>query len=132
MSGHSFDSPGLRRATPIHLKLRAEIFDDPDHPNIEATFEVPGVKSSDIYIFGHRVPRHRRSPDPSLPAPQTIKRSHPRGLSIRRAGVAVEEFHYSKFYRAIGLPVGTAAESIRAGLSDGLLTISWPRQSTTN
>ncbi|KAJ7788917.1 HSP20-like chaperone, partial [Mycena olivaceomarginata] len=108
---------------------RAEIFDDPDHPNIEATFEVPGVNSSDIYIFvqgtilviqGHRVPRHRRD----------IKCSHPRGLSIRRTGVAVEEFHYGKFYRAIRLPVGTAAESIRAGLSDGLLTISWPRQST--
>ncbi|KAJ7877293.1 hypothetical protein B0H13DRAFT_1631827, partial [Mycena leptocephala] len=120
---------------------RAEIFDDPDHPNIEATFEVPGVKSSGIYLFvqgtilviqGHRVPRHRRGPHPSLPAPQTITRSHPRGLSIRRAGVAVEEFHYGKFYRAIRLPVGTAAESIRAGLSDGLLTISWPRQSTTN
>ncbi|KAJ7893613.1 hypothetical protein B0H14DRAFT_2259610, partial [Mycena olivaceomarginata] len=107
---------------------RAEVFDDPDHPNIEATFEVSGVKSSDLYIFvqgtiliiqGHRTPRHRPSRHPSIPASQTIRRSHPRGLSIR--------IHYGKFHRAIRLPRGTTAESIRAGLSDGLLTISWPR-----
>ncbi|KAJ7811726.1 hypothetical protein B0H14DRAFT_2378115, partial [Mycena olivaceomarginata] len=116
---------------------RAEIFDDPGHPNIEATFEVPGVKSSDLHIFvqgaillveGYRVPRHRPGLHPALSASQTMKRSHPRGQPIRPTGLAVEEFHYGKFYRALRLPGGTTAASIRACLSDGLLTISWPRR----
>ncbi|KAJ7934422.1 hypothetical protein B0H13DRAFT_1591663, partial [Mycena leptocephala] len=114
---------------------RAEVFDDLDHPNIEATFEVPGVKSSDIYIFvqgsilsiqGHRVRQHRAGPHHSLPPSQKVERSHPmRSLS----GSAVEEFHYGKFHRALRLPEGTKVSELSlAGLSDGLLTVSWPRR----
>ncbi|KAJ7918260.1 hypothetical protein B0H13DRAFT_1607601, partial [Mycena leptocephala] len=100
---------------------RGEIFDDPGHPNIEATFEVPGVKSSDLHIFVQGAML-------LVQGYRTVKRSHPRGLSIRPAGLAVEEFHYGKFYRALRLPGGTTAASIRACLSDGLLTLSWPRR----
>ncbi|KAJ6550504.1 hypothetical protein B0H10DRAFT_1968889 [Mycena sp. CBHHK59/15] len=35
--------------------------------------------------------------------------------------------NYGKFSQALRLPPGTTAASIRAGLSDGLLTITWPR-----
>jgi hypothetical protein len=31
--------------------LRAEVFDDSDHPNIEAAFEVPGVTPSDLKVL---------------------------------------------------------------------------------
>ncbi|KAJ6596496.1 HSP20-like chaperone, partial [Mycena sp. CBHHK59/15] len=100
---------------------RAEVFVDPDHPNIEAAFEVPGIKSSDLSIFvqgailmiqGHR----------------TIKRSRLPSMSPSRpVGLGVEEFNYGKFYRAVRLPAGTTAASVRAGLSDGVLTVTWPR-----
>ncbi|KAJ6573356.1 hypothetical protein B0H10DRAFT_1838368, partial [Mycena sp. CBHHK59/15] len=115
---------------------RAEVFDDVNHPNVEAAFEVPGVKSSELYIFvkdeiliiqGQRVPRHRPGPHPSLPPTPTINRSHrPKLSSFRPTALAIEEFNYGKFSRALRLPPGTTAASIRAGLSDGLLTITWP------
>ncbi|KAJ7878963.1 hypothetical protein B0H13DRAFT_1630921, partial [Mycena leptocephala] len=87
---------------------RAEVFDDSDHPNVEAAFEVPGVRPSEINICvrlevliiqGQRVPRHCSRPHPPvapLPTPNTSQRS---ATHIRSIGI--KEFHYGQFYRAL-------------------------------
>ncbi|KAJ7893165.1 hypothetical protein B0H14DRAFT_2334951, partial [Mycena olivaceomarginata] len=97
---------------------RAEVFDDTDHPNVEAAFEVPGVAPSDLrvsvkhgilIIEGQRQPRHCPT------SPQAYKNPIIRDK--------LQEFHYGKFYRALRLPSGTKA----ANLTDGVLTVTWPQ-----
>ncbi|KAJ7444420.1 hypothetical protein B0H11DRAFT_1626091, partial [Mycena galericulata] len=116
---------------------RAEVFDDTDHSNIEAAFEVPGVKPSEIKIFvkqemliiqGQRLPRHRAGPHLPIAPPPTPSSSQPRvTMPIRPIAAGVREFHYGKFYRALRLPSGTNVANIRAALTDGVLTVTWPR-----
>ncbi|KAJ7844992.1 HSP20-like chaperone, partial [Mycena olivaceomarginata] len=119
------------------FRLRAEVFDDSDHSNIEAAFEVPGVTPSDIKVFvkqemliiqGQRLPRHYMGPHLPIAPPSTPTRSQPRvTMPIRPIAAGVREFHYGKFCRALRLPSGTNVEKIRAALSDGVLTVTWPR-----
>ncbi|KAJ6588382.1 hypothetical protein B0H19DRAFT_882990, partial [Mycena capillaripes] len=111
---------------------RMEVYNDPDSPNIVATFELPGVKNADITIAvkqgvlllqGERRPRYRRNRHPSV-------RAHARMFPF-------EELRYGEFRRAVRLPPGVDVtvltllypqnSCISASLSDGLLTVSWPR-----
>ncbi|KAK7042422.1 SHSP domain-containing protein, partial [Favolaschia claudopus] len=119
---------------------RMEIYDNPESPNIVATFELPGVKIEDIstsvmhdrlVIQGARYSRHKPNQHPSI-------RSHP---SPAASDMDVEadthaklfpcdELRYGKFYRAIPLPPGVTVSSISARLLEGLLTVTWPRSAT--
>ncbi|KAJ7849932.1 hypothetical protein B0H13DRAFT_1905913 [Mycena leptocephala] len=119
--------------------VRAEVFDDAHHPNVEAAFEVPGVRPSELKIFikhdmlivqGQRDPKH--CPIPRLPAapPPTPSTAQLTPTPIRPSSPEIDEFHYGKFYRALRLPPGTEVANIRTALADGVLTVTWRRVMT--
>ncbi|KAJ6451518.1 HSP20-like chaperone [Mycena vitilis] len=124
-----------------------EILDDPDSPNVIITFEVPGVKSTDLsvslkqgvlLILGERQPRYR----PSRQRHHSVRRqahADARDVDSTVASRAydyeahvtlfpIKELRYGQFRRAIRLPDGADTSRTSASLSDGLLTVTWPRQ----
>ncbi|KAF7371776.1 SHSP domain-containing protein [Mycena venus] len=124
------------------FKPRMELYNNPDSPNIVATFELPGVKISDLSIsakegllliygerraqyipHGHPVRGHSQGQaeagDMNVDSP-TSSATHARLFPL-------EELRYGKFHRVIRLPPGADTSCINASLSDGLLTVSWPR-----
>ncbi|KAJ6526213.1 hypothetical protein DFH09DRAFT_936347 [Mycena vulgaris] len=126
---------------------RMEIHDDPDSRNTVATFEVPGVKVSDLCIAlkpgeleirGERLARHRANPrrHPSLRGPSQITEvnavpSRTEAESITRF-FPYRELRYGSFYRRLRLPSDADISCLTATLSDGLLTVSWPRSPSSD
>ncbi|KAJ7706774.1 HSP20-like chaperone [Mycena rosella] len=118
---------------------RMEVYDDPDSLNILATFELPGVKVSDISISvkpegleirGQRLSRCRGNHPrhPSAHGPSESQTSEMDG-SIRSNNrfFPYRELRYGRFYRRLRLPSGANILCITAHLADGLLTVSVPR-----
>ncbi|KAJ6591042.1 HSP20-like chaperone [Mycena vulgaris] len=128
-----------------YFRPRMEVFNDPDSPNIIATFELPGVKISDLTISVRQGmlllqgTRHARYPlnrtHPSLrgnPQAETgdmdVDSSQTSQASPEDAQLFPrQELRYGPFRRALHLPAGVDTSCITASLSDGLLTVSWPR-----
>ncbi|KAJ7164922.1 hypothetical protein C8R46DRAFT_1035584 [Mycena filopes] len=128
------------------FRPRMEVYNDPDSPNIIATFEVPGVKITDLSISvkqghlliqGERHPKYRPRRHPSVrgqPEPAAggmdvdSTTSRPTALDSANARFfPYEELRYGPFARKLRLPPGVDTSCIGASLSDGLLTVSWPR-----
>ncbi|KAJ7481533.1 HSP20-like chaperone [Mycena latifolia] len=127
------------------FRPRMEVYNDPDSPNIVATFELPGVKISDVSISvrqgmlliqGDRRPRYRSRAHPSVrgyPQAETADMDVDSSQSSQARVQAdarffpYQELRYGSFRRAIRLPPGADTSCINASLSDGLLTVSWPR-----
>ncbi|KAJ7130223.1 HSP20-like chaperone [Mycena epipterygia] len=128
------------------FRPRMEVYDDPDSPNVIATFELPGVKISDLSISvkqgvlviqGERRPRYRSNrTHPSLRG-QSQTEARDMDVDSAQASQAraqadarffpFEELRYGSFHRSLRLPAGADTSCINASLSDGLLTVSWPR-----
>ncbi|KAJ7659758.1 HSP20-like chaperone [Mycena polygramma] len=131
----------------MHSFVRMEIFNDPDSPNVIVTFEVPGVKATDLsvsieqgvlLILGERQPRYR----PRRQRHRSVRgqaRAEARDVDSTVASRAyhdeaharlfpIQELRYGQFRRAIRLPDGADTSRTSASLSDGLLTVTWPRQ----
>ncbi|KAJ7830118.1 hypothetical protein B0H13DRAFT_1655257, partial [Mycena leptocephala] len=115
---------------------RNHVFDHSDHPNVETAFEVPGVRSSEINICvqhdvlmiqGQRVPRHFSRPHSPVAPPPTPNTSQPSATPIRLPSLKIKEFHYGEFYRALRLPSGADVTKVCAVLTNGVLTVTWPR-----
>lgn len=101
-----------------------ELYNNPDSPNITATFELPGVKISDLSISvkqgmlliqGERHPRYSSRRHPSLrgypPAEGgEMDVDSPEASQARAQADArffpVQELRYGSFRRAIRLPTG--------------------------
>ncbi|KAJ7137959.1 HSP20-like chaperone [Mycena epipterygia] len=118
---------------------RLEIYDDPESQNIVATFELPGVKISDLTISvqqenleirGQRLSRYglNRRRHPSL-SELSLADAVPAGADAESniRFFPCRELRYGAFYRKLRLPSGADVSCISASLSDGLLTVSWPR-----
>ncbi|KAJ7151454.1 hypothetical protein C8R43DRAFT_1005244 [Mycena crocata] len=132
------------------FRPRMELYNNPDSPNIIATFEIPGVKIADLSISvkagnlliqGDRRPRYRSNrTHPSLRGQQTesgdmdVDSGTQATQAQAQADAEAEarffpsqELRYGSFRRALRLPAGVDTSCISASLSDGLLTVSWPR-----
>ncbi|KAJ7747911.1 HSP20-like chaperone [Mycena maculata] len=128
------------------FRPRMEVYNDPDSPTIIATFELPGVKISDLSISvkqgmlliqGVRNPRY--TSDRRHPSLRTYPQAEggemdidtidtPQASQARDARYfPFQELRYGSFRRALRLPTGVDTSCITASLSDGLLTVSWPR-----
>ncbi|KAJ7481029.1 hypothetical protein B0H11DRAFT_2232950 [Mycena galericulata] len=143
---HTVKAGRLRVADPLPKASvfcpRMELYDDPDSENVIATFELPGVRIPDLSIFikqgmlvirGQRLCRYRLTRrHPSLPAaPQVdgVDATVPRAETSIRF-FPYRELRYGHFFRRLRLPSGTDLSCITASLSDGLLTVTWPRGSS--
>lgn len=145
---HALREGNLRVVKPDHnapFRPRMELYDDPDSPNIVATFELPGVKISDLSIsvkqgvlllHGERRARYIPHRHPSVRGQSQAEAgdmdvdSTTTSETARQARARLfpyEELRYGQFRRAIRLPQGADNSCISASLSDGLLTVSWPR-----
>ncbi|KAJ7028728.1 HSP20-like chaperone [Mycena alexandri] len=127
----------------LPFRPRMEVYNDPDSPNIIATFEVPGVKITDLTISvkqghlliqGERHPKYRARRHPSVrglretSAGEMDVDSQPSAPnSVNARFFPYEELRYGAFARRLRLPPGVDTSCIGASLSDGLLTVSWPR-----
>ncbi|KAJ7628482.1 hypothetical protein FB45DRAFT_867536 [Roridomyces roridus] len=123
------------------FRPRMEVYNNPDLPRVMATFELPGctihdfkmvVKQGRLMIDGARKPRY------------TVNHRHP---SLLGSGATqdstemdvdstpqhppthfpIQEMRYGRFTRVLRLPDGVMPSDIRASMSDGLLTVTWPR-----
>ncbi|KAJ7766608.1 HSP20-like chaperone [Mycena metata] len=122
------------------FRPRMDVCDDLESGTTIATFEVPGVKISELSIsvkqgillvWGQRLSQHRSSRlHPSLrglisPENDTDSSSAHGDSSNRRW--TCRELRYGSFYRKLRLPPGIELSCITANLCDGLLTVRWPR-----
>ncbi|KAJ7704361.1 HSP20-like chaperone, partial [Mycena rosella] len=96
---------------------RMELYDDPDSPDIVATFELPGIKTSDLSIT---VRQGMLSMD--VDASQSAQTRKPEARHF-----PVHELRYGPFRRVVQLPTNADTSCINASLSDGMLSVSWPR-----
>ncbi|KAJ6501464.1 HSP20-like chaperone, partial [Mycena vitilis] len=121
--------------------FRTDIFDDPASARIIATFELPGVKIPDLTVTvkqriltvrGERRPRYGQTTSPAT----TPVRARTRADSATQSHVnqpgsrlfPLQEFIYGSFSRSLYLPAGVDTSLVDAYMSDGLLTVSWPRE----
>jgi HSP20 family protein len=99
-----------------------DVCDNPDSPTISITLELPGLKKEEVSLRVHDgsllVWGERRS---RLASDGTVKVEH----------FPVREVKYGKFRRVIPLPQGIQTKDISAFMTEGMLTITWPRASVT-
>ncbi|KAH9474801.1 hypothetical protein JR316_0013266 [Psilocybe cubensis] len=129
-------SPLVARYTP-----RMDIIDDPSSSNLAAIFEVPGITTENIKLTIHEGQLHlygeRRAPYPTRVESFPNNSSLPFNVltlgdkldtgSPSQVKVHVQEICFGTFQRSIPLPKGIKMQDIHANLSDGLLTVTWPR-----
>ncbi|CCL99353.1 uncharacterized protein FIBRA_01371 [Fibroporia radiculosa] len=114
------------------------MYEDASGARVIAVLELPGMKQEDIsvriedgqlIVQGERPFRNmaRSSPSPSVSDDGSAVVAPSNALAIPR-GYRTQEIKYGMFRRAISLPLSTQAEHVQASLSEGMLTISWPRE----
>ncbi|KAJ7204263.1 HSP20-like chaperone [Mycena rebaudengoi] len=107
------------------FRPRMDVCNDPGSDHIVVTFELPGVRGGDVQVFikdgvltvqGQRLARS--------PYTRTLQaRIDPPDEQV----FPVREMRYGYFRRRLRLPNGPNPSFISVFLSDGLLTVSWPR-----
>ncbi|KAF5348532.1 hypothetical protein D9756_009543 [Leucocoprinus leucothites] len=113
------DSSQVERASsfaPRAFKPRMDLHEDTDRNLVTATFELPGVNRSDVQLDVH---------DGLLTVAAETKFS----TEHEESGYAVRERQFGKFSRSLRLPLGTKDTDIKASMSDGVLTITFPKRS---
>ncbi|KAI0759339.1 HSP20-like chaperone [Irpex lacteus] len=98
------------------LRPRMDVHEDAQSNTVTATFELPGLKKEDVNIDVHN---------------NVLSISGESKISSDRDenGYAVRERRYGKFSRSIPLPEGVKSEEIKAGLENGVLTVTFPKSS---
>ncbi|KAI0050279.1 HSP20-like chaperone, partial [Auriscalpium vulgare] len=99
---------------------RMEICDEPDSHLVTAVFELPGLRKEEIGV--HLTKEGRLTISGDRRAPPLLNNADP---SLPR--YPVRELKYGKFERTVDIPAGLEVKDITASLSDGMLSISWPR-----
>ncbi|EJD54006.1 HSP20-like chaperone [Auricularia subglabra TFB-10046 SS5] len=96
------------------FRPRMDVHENKDTNTVTATFELPGLKKEDVLLDVHqgRLTVSGRVAETS--------KEHARGYVVRerRAG---------KFMRQFVLPAGVKPEDVKTSLSDGVLTVTWPK-----
>ncbi|KAI0825964.1 small heat shock protein [Irpex lacteus] len=105
------ESNGTRR---LALRPRLDVHEDPSSNTVTATFELPGLKKEDVNIDVHN---------------NVLTVSGESKVSSERDenGYVVRERRFGRFERSLPLPQGIKGEDIKAGLENGVLTVSFPK-----
>ncbi|KAI0822425.1 HSP20-like chaperone [Trametes gibbosa] len=110
---------------------RMDLYDDPENNFVTAVLELPGMKPNQLSVRienGHLIIEGERAG----PRIQTDHRSASSSEPTQQAHTLypVQEIKYGKFRREVKLPEGVTAGHVRSMLAEGMLTISWPRDSS--
>ncbi|KAJ7608125.1 hypothetical protein DFH06DRAFT_1149166 [Mycena polygramma] len=115
---------------------RMEIFNDSESPDVIATFELPGVEAADLsisakegvlWIRGKRQPRYRRHQRSVRGQPQAAVADDMDVDSAAASEAGYFRYTNSATGRFVDSSVYPPISRITASLSDGLLTVTWPR-----
>ncbi|KAL0071175.1 hypothetical protein AAF712_001737 [Marasmius tenuissimus] len=112
--GQALQRQGSDTAVTQALKPRMDLHEDADKNTVTATFELPGLNKEDVQIDVH---------DGRLTITGETKISE----EHNNDGYAVRERRFGKFSRTLRLPQGVNEDEIKAGLEDGVLTVSFPK-----
>ncbi|PCH34056.1 small heat shock protein [Wolfiporia cocos MD-104 SS10] len=93
---------------------RIDVHENSQTNQVEATFELPGLRKEDVSIDVH----NNRL---------TVSGESKQSTERNEAGYAVRERQYGKFSRTLQLPAGINTNDIKASMENGLLTVSFPR-----
>ncbi|EPQ58632.1 HSP20-like chaperone [Gloeophyllum trabeum ATCC 11539] len=93
-----------------------DVHEDAEKNLVTATFELPGLRKEDVNIDVHN-------------NQLTVSGETKQDASREENGYAVRERRYGKFSRTIPLPQGVKPEEIKAGLENGILTVTFPKTS---
>ncbi|KAK0484525.1 hypothetical protein IW261DRAFT_842762 [Armillaria novae-zelandiae] len=118
-----------------------DVLDDPSSSNIMATFELPGVRASDMSLSildGHliiqgerrsRLTGNNSSADTDT-KPNGGDSSTDDAMDVdKKSSVQfpVRELRYGAFYRSYKLSHAIQQTDISASMVEGMLTVTWPR-----
>ncbi|KAK0224072.1 hypothetical protein IW262DRAFT_1295727 [Armillaria fumosa] len=127
-------SPHERMFTP-----RMDVLDDPASSNIMATFELPGVRASDmslsildghLIIQGERRSRLTASGSADSDTKPSGGDSSTDAMDVDKkpsVQFPVKELRYGPFYRSYKLSHTIQQTDISASMVEGMLTVTWPR-----
>ncbi|KAI0764118.1 small heat shock protein [Irpex lacteus] len=98
----------------LTLRSRMDVHEDSASNTVTATFELPGLKKEDVNIDVHN---------------NVLTISGESKISSDRDenGYAIRERRFGRFERSLPLPQGIKSEDIKAGLENGVLTVSFPK-----
>ncbi|RDB30432.1 Heat shock protein 16 [Hypsizygus marmoreus] len=95
-------------------KPKMDLHEDAEKNVVTATFELPGLKKEDVQID---VENGRLS----------ISAESKQSTEREEGGYAIKERRYGKLSRTLQLPRGTKEEDIKAGMENGVLTVTFPK-----
>ncbi|EDR07931.1 uncharacterized protein LACBIDRAFT_190797 [Laccaria bicolor S238N-H82] len=96
------------------LKPRMDLHEDKEKNLVTATFEFPGSKKEDVHLEIHNGRL-------VVSIENKISEEHD------ESGYAVRERRYGKYSRTLQLPQGVKDDEIKAGMEDGVLTVTFPK-----
>jgi HSP20 family protein len=96
------------------MSPRMDIHENAEANQVTATFELPGLKKEDVHIDYHN---GRLTIGGET---KSVSESDSRGYAVR-------ERRYGKFRRTLQLPEGIKDNEIKAGMENGVLTVTFPK-----
>lgn len=91
-----------------------DIHESKDTNTVTLTFELPGLKKEDVHI---EVQNSRL----------TVSGERTENRELSQDGWVRKERRSGKFARTVILPQGVTPDNIKAGLNDGVLTVTFPK-----
>ncbi|KAI0646081.1 HSP20-like chaperone [Trametes meyenii] len=100
---------------PRVLRPRVDVHEDKDKNLVTATFELPGINKQDVSIdLRNNV--------------LTVSGETKAEAEKQEHGYVVRERRFGRFARSLPVPEGVQPEEIKAAMDNGVLTVSFPRQ----
>ncbi|KAJ7102936.1 HSP20-like chaperone [Mycena epipterygia] len=96
------------------LRPRMDLHEDSSVNTVTGTFELPGIKKEDVQID---VQDGRLS----IAAESKLSETH------EKDGYAIRERRFGKIARTLQLPQGVKESDVKASMSDGILTVTFPK-----
>lgn len=112
-------SPSQQLAAPDMYSFRVDVHEGPDN-TVVASFELPGLKKEDVSIEFHN-----NQLTISGEAKSSTTTTSPEG--DEHSKYFVRERRFGKFTRTIPLPEGTQPDTVKAAVTDGVLTVTYPK-----
>jgi len=96
------------------FRPRVDVHDDTEKNLVTVSVELPGMKKEDIHLDVHN-------------DQLTISGETTQSSERNEDGYVVRERRSGKFSRVLPLPRGVKSEDLKAGLNDGVLTVTYPK-----